>query len=274
MLAVLSLLSLAASLITAVPLPAGNSSELVSHLDRRATVLADGTSLQYGSLSGSVDWQASGVLSQGCDLWTGITDCYTLSLAPSGQLARRSIASLAPRSDDFFLLAVARQRIEFLSRPNTKNGETWTFAWSYRLAAGVSSSDHFFHIMQLFSRATDGFLLALDVLTLDAAEGPVVRIVDADEDRCSTARGDCPSVPLGRFEGRTTRHMLKVKFGDEGWFEYTVTTSFGAPLLSYSRYGTSLPSNGYVKTGLYRAVVAGATRATAYAGDFSFKKVA
>ena len=76
--------------------------------------------------------------------------------------------------------------------------------------------------MQLFSRATDGFLFALDVLTLDAAEGPIVRIVDADEDRCSTARGDCPSVPLGRFEGRTTRHTLKVKFGDDGWFECAV----------------------------------------------------
>jgi len=43
-----------------------------------------------------------------------------------------------------------------------------------------------------------------------------------------------------------------------------------ARLLSYSRSGTSLPANGYLKTGIYRAIIEGATSATAYVGDFAF----
>ncbi|TNY20600.1 hypothetical protein DMC30DRAFT_352041 [Rhodotorula diobovata] len=250
---------LLAYVASAIPLGVSNSSSSSDpHLDKRATVIADGTSLQSGTLGPGVDWQASGVLSEGCECLARRSE--------HPALVERASSELLPRQ-------IARQRIDFLSRPNSVAGESWTYAWSYRLKAGVSSSDHFFHIMQLFSRVTGGYLFALDVLTLDDERGPLVRIVDSNAGRCSGS--GCPSLPLSRFAGRTTRHELRVKWGEGGSFTYTITdSSSGARLLTYSRSGTSLPANGYVKTGLYRAVVPGATSATAYVGDFNFRKTA
>ncbi|GAA5916953.1 hypothetical protein JCM8208_001656 [Rhodotorula glutinis] len=237
----------------------------------RATVIADGTSLQSTTLFDSVDWQASGVLLEGCDVFTGISDCHTLALAPSGQLARRAAPEIVDRNNPLVARAAPRQRIEFLSRPNSRDGETWTYSWSYRLAPGISTSDHFFHLVQLFSRTTNGFLFALDALDLGDGAGPVVRIVDSDQGRCATARGDCPSMPLGRFVGRTTRHVLRVRWGDEGFFDYQIRDlRTNARLLTYSRSSADLPANGYLKTGLHRAIIEGATSATAYVGDFAF----
>jgi len=62
-------LFLAASLVVALPLDTRNSSHsaLSGQLNKRATVIADGTSLQSGTLFDSVDWQASGVLLDGCE---------------------------------------------------------------------------------------------------------------------------------------------------------------------------------------------------------------
>ncbi|GAA5852933.1 hypothetical protein JCM9279_000083 [Rhodotorula babjevae] len=268
------LFAAASSLVAAFPLDVGNSSAtsaLSTQLSKRATVTADGTSLQSGTLFDSVDWQASGVLLEGCDISTGISECHTLALAPSGQLARRSEPEpvLVERDNVLVARAAPRQRIEFLSRPNSRTGETWTYSWSYGLAPGVSTSDHFLHLVQLFSRTTGGFLFALDALDLGA--GPVVRIVDSDQGRCATARGDCPTLPLSRFAGRTMRHVLRVRWGVQGFLDYSIRDlRTNARLLTYSRSSTNLPDNGYVKTGLYRAIIDGATSATAYVGDFAF----
>lgn len=68
---------------SAIPLGVSNSSSSSDpHLDKRATVIADGTSLQSGTLGPGVDWQASGVLSEGCEC---VPPC--LCLAPRHNLA-------------------------------------------------------------------------------------------------------------------------------------------------------------------------------------------
>ncbi|GAA5932520.1 hypothetical protein JCM3775_005942 [Rhodotorula graminis] len=163
-------------------------------LVRRTTVIADGTSLQSGTLFDSVDWQASGVLLEGCDIFTAISDCHTLALAPSGQLARRSDPGFDERNRSLVARAAPRQRIEFLSRPNSRAGETWTYSWSF---PSRSRYQYFYSIRDLRSNAR---------------------------------------------------------------------------LLTYSRSSTNLPDNGYLKTGLYRAIIEGATSATAYVGDSAFAR--
>ncbi|GAA6031862.1 hypothetical protein JCM8097_003307 [Rhodosporidiobolus ruineniae] len=42
-------------------------SEPARELKKRTTTLADGSSMQTGTLSSTVKWQSSGVLLQGCD---------------------------------------------------------------------------------------------------------------------------------------------------------------------------------------------------------------
>ncbi|GAA6039062.1 hypothetical protein JCM8097_000178 [Rhodosporidiobolus ruineniae] len=183
------------------------------------------------------------------------------------------------------------QRIEFYSSDYSAAGETWHYSWKYYLVPGVASSvstpiflpnarhdnlnplfappqDHFFHLSQLLSREFSNPVYALDLYE------STVAIEDLyDTSRCSS--GICKSISQESFWGRTTYHSVTVTFGDYGSYAYTVTdASTGGILLSYSTSGVTVPASASLKTGIYRAVVDGATSATAYVGDLSFVKTA
>lgn len=57
--------------------------------NRQVTTMSDGTSMQYGSISPTLAWQSSGILSKGCPAGVYIRSCYTIYLAGDGMLQRR-----------------------------------------------------------------------------------------------------------------------------------------------------------------------------------------
>ncbi|GAA5918838.1 hypothetical protein JCM1841_002764 [Sporobolomyces salmonicolor] len=136
---------------------------------------------------------------------------------------------------------------------------------------GTARQNHFFHLTQLFSRSARGFILALDLL-----DGRI-QIVDSDSSRCGRDAGTaCPSVSVEDYWGRTTLHDLRVEYGEAGSVDYTIldlSHPSHPTLLHYSFSDSSVPGRGSLKTGLYRAVVDGATTAEALVGDFDFRKV-
>ncbi|GAA5898677.1 hypothetical protein JCM6882_000894 [Rhodosporidiobolus microsporus] len=218
-----------------------------------AVVLANGLSMQYGTISSSVDWQSSGVLLQGCSINANINNCYQLMLAATGQLQ--------PGDDS------PRQRIEFLSKPNAQEGQTWRYQWRYRLTPGISSGSSFSHLVQLLSRAQGGYVIALDTLN-----GRVV-VRDSVPSRCPAA--GCPSVPNSAFWGITTTHLMVVRFGAGGGITYTVrNTATNALILSYTITNQFIPADASLKTGIYRAVTATTSPGQARVGDFSFVRTA
>ncbi|GAA6039058.1 hypothetical protein JCM8097_000176 [Rhodosporidiobolus ruineniae] len=216
-------------------------------------ILANGLAMSYGTLSSSVQWQASGVLLQGCTANVNIQTCYQLMLAATGQLQ--------PGADS------PRQRIEFLSTPYALEGETWRYRWRYNLTPGISSGSQFTHLMQLLSRDMGGFVIALDTLN------GRVRIVESVPSRCPAA--GCPSVPNSAFRGITTMHDMAVRFGTGGSITYTIrNAATNALILSYSFTDSFVPAAASIKTGVYRAVVATTTPAMARLGNFNFQRTA
>ncbi|ORY75694.1 hypothetical protein BCR35DRAFT_333076 [Leucosporidium creatinivorum] len=213
---------------------------LLSTLPAFARVLANGTSMTSGRFSSSVHWQSSGILTQGeCPTNVALNPCFTAELASTGDESGNN-----------------RQRIEMFSWRPSKLGESWVYDWEYYLVPGAGSSDHFFHLMQLFSRDAATFLIGLDLFN------GAVRIFDTMEHPKTIA---CPSIPLAEFEGKTTKHHMEVTFGSNG------TIDCNSTLLTYNTTG-NVSAGASLKTGLYRLIQPDQTNATAHLGDFSFVK--
>ncbi|GAA5859820.1 hypothetical protein JCM1840_006469 [Sporobolomyces johnsonii] len=253
-----TLVAIAVALATSVPSDLGGS-RLPARLPQRVPPieLSNGKSFHSGKINKELRWQSSGVILPFCLKADDIKKCWTLQEEAKGQMAETS--------------GTARQRIEFLSWPPAKTGSKWHYSWKYHLSEGVGSSNHFFHLTQLFSRSTDGFILALGLL-----DGRI-QIVDSDRSRCGPdADKACPSLRVEDYWGRTTLHDLQVEYGDEGSVDYTIV-DLSQPshptLLHYSFSDSSVAGRGSLKTGLYRAVVEGATAAEAMVGDFDFRKI-
>lgn len=217
---------------------------------RALVQLADGKSVQSGKFNSQLSWQASGILWQGCtDSAIAITDCYTVSLSSDPN------ANLDPSP------GALRQRIEFLT-PGAADGTTHKFKWRYYLPSTVSTSNHFFHIMQLLSRGGG----AGPVITLDASNG---QIVVRDYKRDCTTTG-CPSIPLSSFTDRTTAHFVTVTYGPNGRFDYVIkdVDNQSRQLLRYTVTGEMGSSSSSIKFGTYRATFEGMTPVKASMGDF------
>lgn len=235
------------------------SAPLDSSLDKRYTVLADGTSMQYGTTNdgSGLQWQSSGQLAQGgCkNSVDHINNCYHMYLTsdPNQMLDPGSASG-------------NRQRIEFLTpAPGYPDGQIWSFQWKYFLSTTTGSGSHFFHTMQIFSRA-----IGNPVLTLDPING-YAEILNT-QNPCSG--NGCSSIPLSQYEGKTVVHNLVVKFGTSGKLQYKVNDlATGKTLLSYSYSGNTGSGGVSIKFGLYRLTEPGQTEATANVGDFTSKQL-
>ncbi|GAA5971088.1 hypothetical protein JCM21900_000393 [Sporobolomyces salmonicolor] len=253
-----TLVGIAVGLAASVSADVGEN-RLPARLPKRVppVTLSNGESFASGKIDTEVRWQSSGVILPFCLNGNVIKKCWTLQENAKGQRAETR--------------GTARQRIEFLSWPPAKTGSKWHYSWKYHLSEGIGSSNHFFHLTQLFSRSARGFILALDLL-----DGRI-QIVDSDSSRCGRDSGKaCPSLSVEDYWGRTTLHDLRVEYGEEGSVDYTIldlSHPSHPTLLHYSFSDSSVPGRGSLKTGLYRAVVDGATTAEALVGDFDFRKL-
>ncbi|KAJ3810166.1 hypothetical protein EV368DRAFT_80721 [Lentinula lateritia] len=213
------------------------------------TQLASGSAIEYGKVSNSLSWQASGPLYSGCNLsGVKISNCYQLTLSSDATQNLEDYGSSTPR-----------QRTEFLTA-SAAAGTTHKYQWSYYLKSPVGTSTHFFHLMQLFSRDDGG-----PILTLDAING-VIAIKDNYRDCSKTG---CPSIPLNTFTDKTTIHTIAVTYGpSNGIFKYIITDSATSEvLLSYSASG-NMGGNASIKFGTYRLAVSNMKNSVAALGDF------
>ncbi|TDL20681.1 cytochrome P450 [Rickenella mellea] len=204
---------------------------------KRATMLATGTSGKRvtGTLPNGLQWQATGQLAKGCDASTGIKDCFSLSLTSNPN------SQLDPKFGD-------RQRIEFRT-PNGKAGKTQTYTWKYNVPANTPTSEHFFHMMQVFSETKGGPLI-----TLDAVDGA---LGFTDFRSGAPKKSQLPSAKISKFAGRTTLHKMVVTWGTKGKVSYTIAdANTGEHILSYSNSGNLTPE-AYLKFGTYRKVFDG-----------------
>ncbi|KAF5375953.1 hypothetical protein D9615_008154 [Tricholomella constricta] len=240
----LSLVSIALALVA--------SANALSLQSRAQVLLADGTSMQFGTVSSDLSWQASGILYQGCkdsvSFPINIVDCYGLTLSSD------PTANLDPGG------ATPRQRIEFLT-PGAADGVTQKFKWRYYLSSTVGTSTKFFHLMQLFSRG-DGS----PIITLDAVNGQI-KIKDYKRDCLTTG---CPAIPLASFTDRTTVHFVTVTYGPNGHMDYVVKDAADESnqLLRYTVSGPMGLESTSIKFGAYRATFEGMTIVKAAVGDF------
>ncbi|KAM0751032.1 hypothetical protein T439DRAFT_380053 [Meredithblackwellia eburnea MCA 4105] len=154
----------------------------------------------------------------------------------------------------------SRQRIELYSWPKAPSGRTFLYQWSYNLRP-VNTGDHFFHIAQLIRRNGDGG----PVVTLNALKGRI----SFQAPGLGFKKGS--SVPLSRFVKRTTRHIVKVKYGSKGSIDWLVKDGKKV-IMSFHAKG-NMGVNGSIKFGLYRRLTSGMKAATAYAGDYSVRRV-
>jgi len=221
------------------------------------TILNNGTSKQIGLLPNGLQWQASGILTQGCTVISPIQNCYDLSLG----------SNPAQELDPGF--TPPRQRVEFRA-PSQAPGTTYLYSWKHYLAPNVSSSATFFYLMQIKSNALQQPYLALNVAQNS------VRMRNFIDPTCGVT--GCPSINLTTYAGRTTTHTMRFTAGSNGTAVYLVQdTKTGAALLSYSTTGdfgnTTVAANQtFVKFGIYRSVYAGMSAVNASAGDYSSKK--
>lgn len=79
--------------------------------------------------------------------------------------------------------------------------------WRTYLVSTVHSSSHFFHIVQLFSRTSAGFVIALGLLN--------GRLIISDNIRPNCG-GTCPSISLEEVWGKTLYHRMVVEWGPNG----------------------------------------------------------
>ncbi|KAJ3772389.1 hypothetical protein FB446DRAFT_736784 [Lentinula raphanica] len=195
-----------------------------------------------------------GPLYHGCNL-SGVTisDCYQFTLSSDPTKNLEDYSSSSPR-----------QRTEFLT-PSAAAGTSHRYRWSFLLVfhfriefthvahrshhslqPPVGTSNHFFHLMQLFSRDDGG-----PIITLDAINGAIA-IKDNYRDCSQTG---CPSISLSAFTGKTTIHDVTVKYGSSGSIKYVITDSATSKvLLSYSATG-KMGGNASIKFGTYRLTI-------------------
>ncbi|TFK49336.1 hypothetical protein OE88DRAFT_412188 [Heliocybe sulcata] len=235
-------------LLVALPLALGD--DMQTALQSRDRVLADGSKMFEGNING-FEWQATGVLKQGCPSSVHIKDCYDLELTnnPKKQLDPKHLDQ-------------PRQRIEFANE-GVADGITATYKWKYYLFSKTKTTKTFFHLMQLLTHGGTGG----PVITLDAVAG-VVAVKDHVRD-CSKTH--CPSIPLAQFTDRTTEHTLTFTAGSKGKMQYLVKNAdTGATLLSYSASGNMGTKRTGVKFGTYRGAVTGMSASSAALGDFTY----
>ncbi|KAJ6493381.1 hypothetical protein C8R45DRAFT_900784 [Mycena sanguinolenta] len=247
-----SLLVLTISVFGVLAAPAPASSNITRALERRETIINDGTSEGSGTIEG-LTWQATGVLSQGCTEST-IIDCYSLFLSsdPTTQL-------------DPGFPSSPRQRDEF-HFPTLALGASFSYTWKQYLYASTGTSTSFFHLMQLFDDTAGE-----PVITLDAVSGTVVihdYVRGNGEASCGAAA--CPTTNITNYHGTTTTHTISGKTGPSGSVKYKVTRDDnGLEVISYSATGAMGTGVGYVKFGIYRAAFEGMTTANAVVGDWT-----
>jgi len=220
------------------------------------TQLSDGKTIEYGMsglATGLFEWQASGILTQGCTLSTAISGCYGISLTsdPNSQL-------------DTHFPDSPRQRMEFRTN-GYPSGSRYSFTWKQYLPTSVTTSTHFFHLMQVFDEVQDG-----PILTLDAVSNQM-SFTDFVGDKCAD---DCPAVALDSYNGRTTLHSLQITFGPNGQFDYFISDAVtGDEIMEYHTAGQFGTSSTYVKYGTYRATFSGMSTISAAVGDFTQKQL-
>ncbi|KAM0791458.1 hypothetical protein ACM66B_005912 [Microbotryomycetes sp. NB124-2] len=274
-------------------------------LEKRATVLASGSSMQSGRVNSALSYQASGKLvSGGCPSGTGIASCYQVLLGSSGNLARRSDESelafddVYPAESSLFASPLDDSVSEWedsssfeVQEEHVKNENSTSSdltkrasarqrielysmpmagagsSWTYQWKSYLTSSG--FKTTgawcHLFQLLSRGGSRTGPILTLDVRNG---KAMVTDPARCK----ECTSIPISSFTGRTIKHTLTVKFGSNGKLLYTATNaSTGKRLLTYWMNGDT-GSEASLKAGAYREVVSGMTALKTFVGDFSFHR--
>ncbi|KAK4702015.1 hypothetical protein P7C70_g4204, partial [Phenoliferia sp. Uapishka_3] len=99
-----------------------------------------------------------------------------------------------------------------LSWPKARSGQTWLYRWNYSLAP-VSTSSRFFHIAQLIRRNP-----STPIITLNAVNGRIVFAAPG----LKSSKKNSDSVPIRRFVGITTQHIVRVKYGVKGNIRWIV----------------------------------------------------
>ncbi|EGG03415.1 uncharacterized protein MELLADRAFT_90136 [Melampsora larici-populina 98AG31] len=214
--------------------------------------LSDGKSMKTGKLNDQSHmlWQSSGVLTKGnCPKNVLIENCFGLELSDDPS------QNLDPGG------RTPRQRIEFLT-PGFGDGDTATYTWSSYLDSRVQTTNHFFHLFQIYSRGDDGPMLTLDI------KDQLTSILDPL--RCSDDCGDGTQMDFESFKSRTISHALKVTFGPLGKIDYVLGDRLTRQVqLGYSMHGGRVGSGSTsLKFGTYRAAVDGMGSSLAYVGDF------
>ncbi|GAA5917727.1 hypothetical protein JCM6882_009363 [Rhodosporidiobolus microsporus] len=223
----------------------------------RGKLLADGSAPAAGVLGGvrGVKWQASGILEEGPNLpgqAVAIQRPLTIHMGPPGTT----------------IDGKGRQRTEILSWPPAAASETWIYKWRFHLSGPLPTSSKFFHLTQLLSRESGGFVVALGLVN---GKIKISSILPPLLDPMTGAPLPLPEMPAAQYWGRTTYHRVEVKWGPGGFVNYTIQDSVTLEtLLQYTLSGVDIPAQGSIKCGLYRAHVCSA--ATAVVGDFDFKK--
>nr|GAT52645.1 predicted protein [Mycena chlorophos] len=215
---------------------------VANELERRLTVINDGTSEAGGTIEG-LTWQMTGVLDKGCTEST-ISDCYSLYLT-----------SDTTKMLDPGFTSSPRQRDEF-HFPNLALGASFSYTWKQYLYASTGTSSKFFHLMQLFDDAAGE-----PVITLDAVNGQIqIHDYVRGNGEASCGSAACPSTNIANYHGTTVTHTISGKTGSSGKVSYTVTRDDnGDKILSYSAKGSMGTGITYVKFGTYRAVFSGMT---------------
>jgi len=220
-----------------------------------AQVLANGSTMIFGTAPNGLQFQASGALSEGCSGSTNfpifITDCYSIQLTsdPTKEL------DTGFRPPD-----TPRQRVEFLT-PHAADGTSHSFQWRSYLSSQTTTTTHFFHLMQIFSTGDGG-----PIITVDAVSNKVA--VEDNARDCSTTH--CPSVALSSWTDRTIQNTLTATFGPSGRINYTMTDAHtGASIMHYAVSGAMGTGGTYLKFGTYRAAVSGMSVSIAAVGEFS-----
>jgi hypothetical protein len=109
------------------------------------------------------------------------------------------------------------------------SGARYSFTWKQYLSTSVTTTSHFFHLMQVFDQTADG-----PVLTLDAVNNQMT-FTDFVGDKCN---GNCPAVALNSYNGRTTFHSMQITFGANGKFDYKITDAVtGDEIMEYHATG-------------------------------------
>lgn len=105
------------------------------------------------------------------------------------------------------------------------------FSWRQYFPETIGTSSNtssFFHLMQIFNVDID-----YPVLTLDAFDDKIM-IKDFSGDKC---KNHCPSAPIDWYTG-TSIHELDIKFGPDGWIDYTILDRWtGDEILLYHGTG-------------------------------------